>query len=103
MARVRLSEPQQSALECRWLEDGGPGGDGTEAADEAALQDAWDGGEWLEFEPTDAEAVFRALRDASNAEDAFQQDASNDPDLRRLAGRAARSLAALSGRVLRCA
>lgn len=86
MVRIKLSSAQQSALECR---DGG----GLDPLVDAA----WDRAGALVFNPVDADELWSELNEASNAEDAQRQTGDA------LAGRAARSLAALGGRVLRCA
>jgi len=89
--RLALSPAQVSALECRPLR-------GVVDPDDLVLARAWDGADLLEWDPADTDSLFSCLVEASNAEDA-QHQAEGDV----LAGRAARSLAALSGRVLRVA
>ena len=92
--RIRLTEAQRSALECRDL---------ALNPEDALLATAWERGDRrsLVFEAHDGEALFELLNEASNAEDAFAQDPRHDPDLRQFAGRAARSLASVASRVLR--
>jgi hypothetical protein len=90
--RLRLTDAQVAALEGRGLEE-------PQDPAEDALAAAWRG-QFLMFAPGSADLLFEALRDASNAEDAFAE-MPGDRDLRAFARRAARSLAALSGRVLR--
>ena len=95
MARltVRISEAMQSALECRGL---------NEPADlhDLAVAAAWKGSR-LVFYEGERDGLFDALNEMSNAEDAFANDPAEDPEMRRYAGRAARSLGALAGRVLK--
>ena len=80
--KIRLSDAQQSAMECRdWSE-------------EPTTKNAWQGAH-LSFTTDQAETIFGDLVDASNAEDAQHQIEKD-----KLAGRAARSLAALAGKVL---
>jgi hypothetical protein len=97
MRRERLSGPQISALECCGLEH--PDDDA-----ERLLARCWAAGDRraLVFDPGEAEALWAALRDLSNAEDDFAEDRSQDREMRRLAGRAARSLGAIGSRVLIC-
>jgi hypothetical protein len=96
--RVRLSTAQISALECRPVQPG----EALEPEDQVIARAVEAGaGLALVFEDSEREALFSALVEASNAEDAFASFGSNDGDQRKAAGRAARSLAALSGRVLR--
>lgn len=88
--RVRVSVPQQGALECR--QDGG-------LADVTVK--AWRG-RYLEFDEADREALWDDLNDVSNAEDADAEQCKRrgDRDLAVFAGRASRSLGALASRVL---
>lgn len=86
--RVRLSDAQVSAIECRHLED-----------EEEPIGRAWDGGRNLEFEVEEREELWRALVDAGNAEDAQAQQSTGET--RAMANRASHSLAAVAGKVLR--
>lgn len=88
MITIRLTAAQRSALECAGLElaEDGP---------EVVLRAAWQG-DRLVFDVRDREALFDALNDRSNAEDA-QAEEQRD----RYARQAARSLAAVASRVLR--
>jgi len=90
---IRLSVAAVSALECRGLEEA------IDAHDQA-VKAAWKGSR-LVFYGSERDALFEALNEMSNAEDAFAEERNHDPELRRFAGRAARSLAAVAGRVLR--
>lgn len=91
--RLRLTEAQTSALECRHFDLADPA--------EAELLEAWDqASETLTVTDANREALFEALNEASNAEDAGSQEAE-DPQERRWAARSARSLSALASRVLR--
>lgn len=85
---LRLTDAQVSALECRGLE--AP----TDAGEELVAR-CWTGGV-LHFAEADREALFDALNEMSNREDA-QHQLCDDV----FAGRAARSLAAVASRVLR--
>jgi hypothetical protein len=93
--RVRLSAPQISALECCGLEH--PDDDADRLVDRC-----WAAGDRraLVFDPGEAEALWAALRDLSNAEDDFAEDPSRDREMRRFSARAARSLGAIGSRVL---
>ena len=86
--RVKLTDAQVSALECR--EGGGL---------EPVIEDAWDGFHVLSFTEGAREPLWDALNDASNAEDAGADEAT-DPAERRAARQAARSLACVAGHVL---
>jgi len=86
--RVKLTDAQVSALECR--EGGGL---------EPVIEDAWDGFHVLSFTEGAREPLWDALNDASNAEDAGADEAT-DPVERRAARQAARSLACVAGHVL---
>ncbi len=88
--RIKLTEAQESALECR--------ADGLDPL----TAEAWNGNA-LVFRAEDANALFSELCEASNAEDAHAEllRGSGERQASTLTGRAARSLAALSGRVLR--
>lgn len=81
MRRLRLTGPQQSAIECRDC-------DGFEM----------DGGYLV---VRDARTSWSMLVDAANAEDDYAEDANNPSDLRAFARRAGRSLTAVSRRVSR--
>jgi len=94
--RIRLSDAQVSALECRGLEE-------PQDALEALLARSWQGDAILVFDPEEAEDLAEALCDASNAEDAYAELACEPLDLRGFARRASRSLAALMMRVARAA
>lgn len=95
MTRVRVSEAQAAALECRPLDP--PFDD----EGDALLARCWDRGAGvLVFAEHERDGLFSALNDASNGEDA-SADHTTDPTLRRLARAASRSLGALAGRVLR--
>jgi hypothetical protein len=87
VVRVRLTEAQVSALECRDCDE--------------LIQAAWDGGRYLVFMTHDAEALADELNDASNGEDAYAEQDSGDMAI--YAARAARSLSAVYGKVLRAA
>lgn len=88
--RIKLSPAQHGALQCR--EDGG--------LDPLTLA-AWDGSH-LTFEESDKEDLFSELIDACNAEDVHMEMLRKDGELEcaKLAGRAARSLGTLAGKVL---
>lgn len=90
---VRLSPAAVSALECRGLEE-------VEGIEELVVKTAWCGSKLVFFEG-EREALFSALNEMSNAEDAFAEERTHCPEMRKFAGRAARSLAAVAGRVLR--
>ena len=93
--RVKLSDAQVSALECR---EGG----GLELASvvtPSVIEDAWDGFHLLTFTEGAREPLWDALNDASNAEDAGADEAT-DPAERRAARQAARSLGCVAGHVL---
>jgi hypothetical protein len=85
---IRLTEAQQSALECR-----------REALD-PVLAAAWDGARRLTVTPETRDALFSELTDAANAEDADAEQ-NPDPTMATFARRACRSLSAISGRVLK--
>ena len=85
--RIKLSPAQISALECR-------AGGGLDPLTEAAWEDG--GRTHLDFLTVTASALFEELVDAGNAEDA-QWEVTGCA----YAGRAARSLSAVSGKVLR--
>ncbi len=83
MNKIRLSEAQISALECR------VGGlDPTTIA-------AWDGEGLLQFSDSDREGLWNELNEASNSEDAHAAIHGC-----KLAGRAARSLSVVAGKVI---
>ncbi len=86
--KIRLTGPQEGALECRGLDEPFDAG-------EALLARCWVG-RYLRFEADQRDALFSVLNELSNAEDA-QHQIEGDA----LAGRAARSLAALASRVLK--
>ena len=86
MSAIRLTPAQVSAIECRPLDE-----------EEAIIARCWQGGR-LVFAPADREALYVALNEASNAEDA---DAGLRGD--KFARRAASSLATLAAKVLRAA
>ena len=90
---VRLSPAAVSALECRGLEE-------VDGVEELAVKVAWEGSR-LAFYEGEREALFSALNEMSNAEDAFAEERTHCPEMRKYAGRAARSLAAVAGKVLR--
>jgi hypothetical protein len=92
---LRLTAAQLSALECAGLEERA---DDLEP-DEQILRAAWRG---RQLEVTDAtrEAIFRALTDRSNAEDADAQQRA-DAAIRRQAAGAAAALANLASAVLK--
>jgi hypothetical protein len=94
MARLVLTPAQRSALECAGLE-------APDGPKETALALAWKGGNALDYADADRDAIFEALTDLSNAEDAFAEDTSQDAEMRKHARRAARSLGAIASRVLR--
>ena len=87
--KIRLSSAQESAMQCRdW-------------SDEPAVREAWRGSQLFVPEDDDQkEQLWSELNDASNAEDAFAEESTNDPDGRKYARRASRSLACLASRVL---
>ena len=86
--RVRLSGPQESALECAGLS-----GDLDEG--EIMVASSWRQG-YLVFDEADRDALFSAVNELSNSEDAMHQE---DGDV--YAGRAARSLSSLASKILR--
>jgi len=87
---LRLTPAQRSALECAGLELE------PVSADEAVLQRCLVEGRVLYIPAADREAVWRAVNELSNAEDAHYQ-ATKDP----YAYRAASTLATLAGKILR--
>ena len=86
---MKLSDAQVSALECACLEDC------------PVLSACWDGGDTIEIPTSMAkrDALMMELIDLSNLEDAFADVL--DGQCRTFARRAARSLSALSGKVLK--
>jgi len=90
--KLRLSEAAISALECAGFElDDDP----------SPIQRAWTKRDVLEFDADEAEALFSALNEQSNNEDAQAQNTNCDPDVRKYARRAASALATVAGKVLR--
>ena len=86
-----MSDAALSALECS----------GLELEDEPGLvAKAWTG-RTLVFEEADRDALFLELTEMSNSEDATAEDTNEDPDIRKYARRAARSLGTLASHVLR--
>lgn len=83
--KVRLTDPQAGALECRPLDD-----------DEAPIADAWDGESTLSWEPHETDALLSALTEASNAEDAQYTE-----DKCQFARRASEVLTRISNKVLK--
>ena len=92
--RIRLSDAQASAIECRDIIDD-PASPGARAFT----------GSHLVFDPQDAEALADWLLDASNSEDAAGEYPQNEPnpELRKFARRAAKSLAVLFDKVSKVA
>ena len=86
--RIKLTTAQKSAIECRMH--------GEEQVDGLLLD-----GDFLLVD--DANAVGWALTEASNAEDDAVEYGYVDGDLAKYARRAAKSLAAIAGRVYRIA
>ena len=86
--RLKLSDAQVSALECR--EGGGL---------DPVIEDAWDGFHTLTFTESLRDALWGALSDASNSEDAGADEASDAVE-RRAGRQAARSLGCIAGHVL---
>jgi hypothetical protein len=92
MLRIRLSESQQSALECS----------GIDIFDDSKVFAAWSSDRrWLECRDADRDAIAAELNELSNSEDAMAEDRSRDAIQRRFARRAAASLAVLFGKVVR--
>lgn len=88
--KLRMTDAQVGALQCAYLDD------------MPAVRGAWDGSNWLRFDRSQAEALWSEINDASNSEDGTAEELrSSAPECAKLAGRAARSLAALGGRILR--
>jgi hypothetical protein len=88
MIRIRMTEPQASAVECRdWSE-------------EPIMAAAWDGDRTLEFAATSGHDLFSELTEASNAEDAFAEMTEHDKEMRKWAARASRALGNLASKVL---
>ncbi len=96
MITVKLSEAQRSALECRdWSE-------------EPIMRESWDGGYRLKVDPQYADQLLYEVTEASNAEDAQEQELQGrrDYDSRtaaRHAARAARAPSSLGDRIIRSA
>lgn len=94
---IRLTDAQQSALECSSIAEGD---ESFLSPEEVVLQRAWDGERKLTLTPDTHEQIFSALNELSNAEDAAAGETS-DPDMRRMANSAARSLACIASKALR--
>lgn len=89
MIRLRLTDAQVSALECRGITD----------EDEPAISRAWRGSAVLAFEAAEAEALARELTEAANAEDAQAEERRTDPETAKYARAACRSLTAMATKV----
>ncbi len=87
---LHLTEAQQSALECAWLDN-----------DVAIVRDAWNGGSRLDVSEETRETLWSALNTLSNSEDAMAEEYRDcDRELRNFANRAAKSLSVLASNVL---
>lgn len=89
--KVRLTPAQISALECRPITSIEP--------EDAAIRACWVG-QQIVFHASEYEPLSAWLTEASNAEDGHAQE-STDPDTRRFAFAASRSLAAIASALLR--
>ena len=92
MLNVTLSPAAVSALECAGLD--------WDAAEVGPIERAWSTRRKLTFDISDRDALFDALNEASNSEDASAQN-TTDKEMRRHANTAARALATVAGKVLR--
>jgi hypothetical protein len=90
VCRVPLSPAQVSAIECRDIAED------PESPGALAFK-----GDHLEFRLDDGPALADWLNEASNAEDAFAEDKAEDRGMRTFARRAAASLSAVFGKVLK--
>ena len=91
MLKVKLTEPQIGAIQCRdWSE-------------EPVMAKWWPGSSTLLFEESERAALAAEVNDASNAEDEHAQELRREGalDCARLAARSARVLANLYGKILR--
>lgn len=94
MLTVNLSNAQFSAIQCSGVVEC------PETVAEFIIGQSLSIGK-LSIGADQVEEVWGALNDLSNAEDETHQDTSRDSDERKYAGRAARSLATLAGKVIR--
>ena len=100
--RIKLTNAQLSALECRPIGEAfiGCSGDAEEEAAHALLCRTWTGPA-LVFDAAEADALFSALIEHVNAEDEYAQDKGNGEESRRFSRGASIALGNLAGRVLR--